>query len=81
MSTHRRPARQPIPAQAGSSRDLLSVEQAAERLGTPVRFIRRLIAERRVRFYKVGRYVRFAVEDLDEFVAAGCIEPFDGARR
>ncbi|MGQ0631585.1 MAG: excisionase family DNA-binding protein [Sporichthyaceae bacterium] len=80
MSTYRRPARQPIPAQAGSSRDLL-VEQAAERLGKPVRFVRRLIAERPVRFYKVGRYVRFAVEDLDEFVAADCIEPFDSARR
>ena len=33
---------------------LLSVEQAAERLGTSVRFVRRLIAERRIAYVKVG---------------------------
>ena len=55
--------------------------EAAERLGTPVRFVRRLIAERRVRFYKVGRYVRFDIRDLDEFLAAGRIEPMDAGRR
>jgi excisionase family DNA binding protein len=55
--------------------DLLSVAQAAERLGTPVRFIRRLIAERRIRFYKVGRYVRLDAGDLDEFITAGRVDP------
>jgi excisionase family DNA binding protein len=33
---------------------LLSVEQAAERLGTSVRFVRRLIAERRIAYVKVA---------------------------
>lgn len=61
--------------------ELLSVAQAAERLGTPVRFIRRLVAERRIRFYKVGRYVRFAISDLDDFIAAGCVEPGEPADR
>lgn len=61
--------------QAAIPGELLSVAQAAERLGTPVRFIRRLVAERRIRFYKVGRYVRFALRDLDDFIAAGCVEP------
>ncbi len=79
MSTHRRPARQPIPAQTGPNRELLTVDQAAERLGTPVRFVRRLVAERRVRFYKVGRYVRFDSRDLDAFVCAGLVEPCDGS--
>ena len=37
---------------------LLSVNQAAELLGTTVRFPRRLVAERRVRFIHVGRHVR-----------------------
>ena len=55
--------------------DLLTVEEAARRLGTPTRFIRRLIAERRIRFYKVGRYVRIDRHDLDTFITAGCIEP------
>jgi excisionase family DNA binding protein len=54
---------------------LLSVGEAAGRLGTPVRFVRRLIAERRIRFYKIGRYVRLDAADLDAFVAAGKIDP------
>jgi excisionase family DNA binding protein len=53
---------------------LLTVEEAADRLGTSVRFVRRLIAERRIAYVKVGRYVRIASVDLDEFVAAGRVE-------
>jgi excisionase family DNA binding protein len=53
---------------------LLTVEQAAERLGTSVRFLRRLIAERRIAYVKVGRHVRIAEADLAGFVAAGRIE-------
>ena len=37
---------------------LLSVEQAAERLGTSVRFVRRLVFERRIAYVKLGRHVR-----------------------
>ncbi|WP_112491066.1 helix-turn-helix domain-containing protein [Streptomyces bacillaris] len=37
---------------------LLTVEQAAERLGTGVRFIRRLVQERRIRYVKLGKPVR-----------------------
>ncbi|MBI1375991.1 MAG: helix-turn-helix domain-containing protein [Frankiales bacterium] len=55
--------------------DLLDVDQAAERLGTPVRFVRRLIAERRIRFYKIGRYVRIDRHDLDRFVEDARIDP------
>ena len=53
---------------------LLSVEQAAERLGTSVRFVRRLIAERRIAYVRVGRHVRIAEADLASFIAAGRIE-------
>jgi excisionase family DNA binding protein len=53
---------------------LLTVEEAAERLGTSVRFVRRLIAERRIAYIKVGRHVRIAEADLSRFVAAGRIE-------
>jgi excisionase family DNA binding protein len=49
---------------------LLSVEQAAERLGTSVRFVRRLVFERRIAFVKVGRHVRICATDLDAFIAA-----------
>ena len=54
---------------------LLSIEQAAERLGTSVRFVRRLIAERRIAYTKLGRHVRIATRDLDAFIAAGRVEP------
>jgi excisionase family DNA binding protein len=54
---------------------LLTVEEAAERLGTSARFIRRLIAERRIAYTKLGRHVRIAGRDLDAFVASGRVEP------
>ena len=53
---------------------LLTVEEAAERLGTSVRFVRRLIFERRSAYTKLGRHVRIAVTDLEALVAAGRIE-------
>jgi excisionase family DNA binding protein len=53
---------------------LLTVDEAADRLGTSVRFVRRLVLERRIAYVKVGRHVRIAEEDLASFVAAGRIE-------
>jgi excisionase family DNA binding protein len=50
------------------------VEEAADRLGTSVRFVRRLIAERRIAYIRVGRHVRIAEADLASFVAAGRVE-------
>ena len=46
---------------------LLNVDQAADRLGTSTRFIRRLIAERRIAFVKLGKHVRIDSADLDAF--------------
>jgi excisionase family DNA binding protein len=54
---------------------LLTVEQAAECLGTSERFVRRLIAERRIAFVKLGRHVRITEADLINFVATGRVEP------
>jgi excisionase family DNA binding protein len=54
---------------------LLTVEQAADRLGTSERFVRRLIAERRIAFVKLGRHVRIAEPDLINFVATGRVAP------
>jgi excisionase family DNA binding protein len=68
-----------VPAATSSSKEatilLLSVEEAAERLGTSPRFIRRLIAERRITFTKLGRHVRIDSSDIDAFIAAGRVEP------
>jgi excisionase family DNA binding protein len=54
---------------------LLSVEAAAERLATKPRFIRRLIAERRIEYHKVGRHVRISESALAEFIEAGRVPP------
>jgi excisionase family DNA binding protein len=53
---------------------LLTPQQAAERLGTSLRFVRRLVFERRIPFVKIGRHVRIAASDLDAFIAAGRVE-------
>ena len=53
---------------------LLSPQEAADRLGTSVRFVRRLIFERRIPYTKLGRHVRIAASDLDAFISAGRIE-------
>jgi excisionase family DNA binding protein len=58
---------------------LLSVNQAAELLGTTVRFPRRLVAERRVRFIHVGRHVRIPLSALKDLIRDGTVEPA-GAR-
>jgi excisionase family DNA binding protein len=60
---------------------LLTVAQTAELLGTTERFPRRLIAERRIRFTRVGRHVRIPESALAEFIAAGMVEPMTSARR
>jgi excisionase family DNA binding protein len=67
-------------AGAPTTDELLDVGAAADALGTPVRFVRRLVAERRIRFYKIGRYVRIDRRDLDEFIAAGSVEPSAAAK-
>lgn len=53
---------------------LLTAQEAAARLGTSLRFVRRLIFERRIPYIKVGRHVRIAARDLDTFIAAGRID-------
>ncbi|AJF65002.1 excisionase family DNA-binding protein [Streptomyces vietnamensis] len=60
---------------------LLTVGQAAELLGTTERFPRRLIAERRITFVKVGRHVRIPERALEEFVVAHTVQPITTHRR
>ena len=47
---------------------LLTVDEAALQLGTSPRFVRRLIAERRIAFAKLGKHVRLDSSDLDAFI-------------
>jgi excisionase family DNA binding protein len=64
-----------MPAQCGPADQLLTVEAVAERMSTSVRFVRRLIAERRIEFVKIGRHVRISESALEAFIAAGRVEP------
>ena len=52
---------------------LLTTEEAAERLKTTPRHVRRLVFERCIAYRKVGRYVRFHPDDL-AYVAAHRVE-------
>ena len=60
-----------------NSQRLLTVGEVAERLGTSVRFPRRLIAERRIRYVKVGRHVRIPERVVEEWIAAGTVEALE----
>jgi excisionase family DNA binding protein len=52
----------------------LSYAQAAERLNVTQRYVRHLVAEKRIPYLKVGRLVRFDPADLDRFLEECRIE-------
>lgn len=62
-----------------TKRTWFDVNGAADWLGVEERFIRRLVAERRVTFYRVGRHLRFDVVDLDDFLAASRVDRNEAA--
>jgi excisionase family DNA binding protein len=64
-----------VTAASPSPGELLTPEEVAARLHTTLRFVRRLIAERRIAFTKIGKFVRISADDLDAFIAAGRVEP------
>ena len=47
---------------------LLDRVELAERLGVQDRFIKRLIAEKRIAYLTIGKYVRFHPHDVDEYI-------------
>ena len=54
---------------------LLNVAEVAELLGTKERFVRRLVAERRIAFVKVGTHVRIRASVVAEFIEQSTVEP------
>lgn len=68
-----------MPLGADVSRDsgdeLLTCCQAGDYLRTGERFVRRLVAERRITYIKLGRHVRLQRSVLDDFIAAGRVPP------
>ena len=47
---------------------LLTIDQLVERLGTSTRHVRRLIAERRIPYLKVGKLVRFDPDEINRWL-------------
>ena len=60
---------------AEPERPPLTLSEAAAYLNVTPRFMRRLVAERRIAFHKLGHLLRFRREDLDTFFAGGRVEP------
>ena len=52
---------------------LLDERQVAERLNVGVRFVERLIAEKRIPYVKVGRHVRLKASAVDQFIGTHTI--------
>jgi excisionase family DNA binding protein len=50
-----------------------TLKQAAETIGVGERMMRRLIAERRIEFIKVGKHVRISDEAIQAFLEAGTV--------
>ena len=56
---------------------LVDIETVAQSLGVGVRHVRRLVDGRRIPFVKVGRYVRFDVDEVMDWVEVHRIETVD----
>jgi excisionase family DNA binding protein len=54
---------------------LMTVAEVAKALNTAERFPRRLIAERRIGFVRVGRHVRISGSALADFIQSGVVNP------
>jgi excisionase family DNA binding protein len=56
---------------------LLSLREAGEQSGLGLRFMERLVEERRIASYKIGGKRRIAEADLEAFIEAHRSERFD----
>jgi excisionase family DNA binding protein len=60
---------QRTPTDSRRHRPLFDVTGLAEYLGISVRHVRRLVAERRVPFHKIGHLLRFDPDAIDAWLA------------
>jgi excisionase family DNA binding protein len=60
---------------------LLDVDEVADSLGVTNRFVRRLVAERRIPFVKVGKFVRFDPAEISQWIDRRRVEPRRGGAR
>jgi excisionase family DNA binding protein len=76
------PTRVSNPAQgaSGSPPGLIDVKGLAAWLGVEVVFVRRLVAERRIPFVKIGKFVRFDPDEVAQWIDARRVS-FEQPRR
>lgn len=74
MGAHRAPSDKSTDVFRPAAQEFFSVDEAAVHLGTGVRFVRRLIAERRIPYYKLGRHVRIQIQDLKSYLRDSRVE-------
>jgi excisionase family DNA binding protein len=53
---------------------MIGVDELASELGVTVRYVRRVVAERRIRYVKVGHLVRFERQAIDSWIEANKVE-------
>ncbi|MBM0203783.1 helix-turn-helix domain-containing protein [Micromonospora sp. STR1s_5] len=59
--------------------ELLTANEVAARLKATPRFVRRLVAERRIAFVKVGRLVRFETSAVAAYIDGNRVVPMTRA--
>lgn len=59
--------------------ELLTADEVAARLKATPRFVRRLVAERRIAFVKVGRLVRFEASAVAAYIESNRVVPLTRA--
>lgn len=60
--------------------ELLTSDEVAQRLRATTRFVRRLVAERRIAYVKVGRLVRFEPAAVEAYIEANRVVPMTRAQ-
>jgi excisionase family DNA binding protein len=68
---------QPLDLARLAQKFVLTPEEAADFLGVSVRTIRYWVAERKIPYFHLGRFIRFKPAELVAFLDSGRVDPLD----
>jgi excisionase family DNA binding protein len=68
---------QPLDSTRLAQKFVLTPEEAADLLGVSVRTIRYWVAERKIPYFHLGRFIRFKPAELVAFLDSGRVDPLD----
>ena len=68
---------QPLDSTRLAQKFVLTPEEAADFLGVSVRTIRYWVAERKIPYFHLGRFIRFKPAELVAFLDSGRVDPLD----